>query len=99
MVLTANIGRKHDDVMSLNKNMDTTLEFIISKKSLIIFPIHKCDFFDNQLRPSKKANFWLRSRKANILTADIHIVFRGLKFEPDTEIGQKRVLKRSQRRE
>ena len=28
-------------------------------------------------------------RKAKILTADIHVVFRGLKFEPDTEIGQK----------
>jgi hypothetical protein len=45
--------------------------------------------FDNQLRPFKKENFWSRSRKAQILTADIHVVFRGLKFEPDTEIGQK----------
>jgi hypothetical protein len=27
--------------------------------------------------------------KAKILTAGIHRVFRGLKFEPDAEIGQK----------
>ena len=29
-----------------------------------------------------------RSRKAKILTTGIHVVFRGLKFEPDAEIGQ-----------
>ena len=34
-------------------------------------------------------NFCSISRKAIILTEDIHVVFRGLKFEPDTEIGQK----------
>jgi len=28
------------------------------------------------------------SRKAKILTTGIHGVFRGLKFEPDAEIGQ-----------
>jgi hypothetical protein len=28
------------------------------------------------------------SRKAKILTTGIHVVFRGLKFEPDAEIGQ-----------
>jgi hypothetical protein len=31
-------------------------------------------------------------RKAKILTTDIHLVFRGLKFESDTGIGQKGVL-------
>ena len=31
----------------------------------------------------------LSSRKAIILTTGIHGVFRGLKFEPDAEIGQK----------
>ena len=29
-----------------------------------------------------------RSRKTKILTTGIHVVFRGLKFEPDAEIGQ-----------
>jgi len=29
-----------------------------------------------------------RSRKAKILTTGIHVVFRGLKIEPDAEIGQ-----------
>jgi len=41
------------------------------------------------LRPLKNADFCLSSRKAIILTTDIHRVFRGLKFEPDAEIGQK----------
>jgi len=40
-------------------------------------------------RPLKNANFCSSSRKAKILTTGIHLVFRGLKFEPDTEIGQK----------
>ena len=30
-----------------------------------------------------------RSRKARILTTGIHLVFRGFKFEPDADIGQK----------
>ena len=30
--------------------------------------------------------------KMIILTTDIHIVFRGLKFESDADIGQKRVF-------
>jgi hypothetical protein len=42
-----------------------------------------------QLRPLQNAYFCSSSRKANILTADIHCVFRGLKFEHDAEIGQK----------
>ena len=29
-----------------------------------------------------------RSRKAKILTTGIHVVFRGLKFKPDADIGQ-----------
>jgi len=41
----------------------------------------------NEARPLKNANFCSSSRKAKILTAGIHGVFRGLKFEPDTEIG------------
>jgi hypothetical protein len=32
--------------------------------------------------------------KAKILTADIHLVFQGLKLEPDTEIGQKGLFKK-----
>jgi hypothetical protein len=37
----------------------------------------------------KNAHFCSSSRKAKILTAEIHGVFLGLKFEPDTEIGEK----------
>jgi hypothetical protein len=43
-------------------------------------------------RPLRNVQFCSRSRKTKILTTGIHIVFRGLKFEPDTEIGQKRVF-------
>jgi hypothetical protein len=38
-------------------------------------------------RPLKNVQFCSSSRKAKILTTGIHRVFRGLKFEPDTEIG------------
>jgi len=41
-------------------------------------------------RPLKNADFYSSSRKANILTTGIHRVFRGLKFEPDAEIGEKK---------
>jgi hypothetical protein len=37
----------------------------------------------------KNIQFWSRSRKAKISTAGIYLIFRGLKFEPDIEIGQK----------
>jgi len=40
------------------------------------------------MRPFKNAQFCSSSRKAKILTIGIHGVFRGLKFEPDAEIGQ-----------
>ena len=40
------------------------------------------------MRPFKNAQFCSSSRKAKILTTGIHGVFRGLKFEPDAEIGQ-----------
>ena len=43
----------------------------------------------DKLGPLKKVNFCLSSRKAIILTTGIHWVFWGLKFESDTEIGQK----------
>jgi hypothetical protein len=43
----------------------------------------------NKKRPLKKAHFWSRSRKAKISTGGIYEIFRGLRFEPDTEIGQK----------
>ncbi|MBU1182742.1 MAG: hypothetical protein KKF00_11385 [Proteobacteria bacterium] len=36
--------------------------------------------------------FCSSSRKAIILTTGIHLVFRGLKFEPDDEIEQKGAL-------
>ena len=41
------------------------------------------------LRPLKNVQFCSSSRKMKILTAGIHKVFRGLKFESDAEIGQK----------
>ena len=37
----------------------------------------------------KNVQFCPSSRKAKILTAGIYGIFRGLKFEPDAEIGQK----------
>ena len=40
-------------------------------------------------RALKKVQCCSRSRKTKILTIGIHVVFRGLKFESDTEIGQK----------
>ncbi len=36
----------------------------------------------------QNVQFCSRSRKANILTTGIHVVFRGLKYEPDADIGQ-----------
>ena len=36
----------------------------------------------------KNVHFCSRSRKAKILTTGIHVVFRGLKSEPDAVIGQ-----------
>jgi hypothetical protein len=37
----------------------------------------------------KNAQFYSRSRKTRILTTGIPVVFRGLEFESDAEIGQK----------
>ena len=37
--------------------------------------------------PLKNVQFCSISRKGKILTTGIHLVFRGLKFEPDAEIG------------
>ena len=41
------------------------------------------------MRPWKNVQFCSRPRKAKILAAGIHWVFRGLKFEPNDGIGQK----------
>ena len=41
------------------------------------------------MRPLKNGNFCLSSKKAKISTTGIYRIFRGLKFEPDAEIGQK----------
>ena len=40
------------------------------------------------MRQLQNVQFRSRSRKAKILTKRIHVVFRGLKFEPNAEIGQ-----------
>jgi hypothetical protein len=42
-----------------------------------------------EVRPFKNIQFWSKSRKARILTTGIPVVFRGLEFESDAEIGQK----------
>jgi hypothetical protein len=44
------------------------------------------------VRPLKNAQFCRRSRKTKNLTTGIHLVFRGLNFEYDAEIGQKGVF-------
>ena len=41
------------------------------------------------MRSLKNVHICSSSRKGKILTTGIHWVFRGLKFEPDVEIGQK----------
>jgi hypothetical protein len=33
--------------------------------------------------------YLFKIKEAKILTTGIHVVFRGLKFEPDADIGQK----------
>jgi hypothetical protein len=40
------------------------------------------------VRQFQNVQFSSKSRKAKILTTGIHAVFRGLKFEPDADIGQ-----------
>jgi hypothetical protein len=53
--------------------------------------------FSYILRPLQNVQFCSSSRKAKILTGGIYLIFRGLKFEPDTDtlvkhqrsIGQK----------
>jgi len=43
----------------------------------------------DRTRPLKNGNFCSSSRKAKISTTGIYRIFRGLKFEPDAEIGEK----------
>jgi len=40
-------------------------------------------------RPLKNVQFCPRARKTMISTKGIYEIFRGLKFDPDAEIGQK----------
>jgi len=46
----------------------------------------------NLRRPLKNVNFCSGSRKMKNLTAGIYGIFRGLDFESDAEIGQKRAV-------
>jgi hypothetical protein len=46
----------------------------------------------DETRPLKRIQFCSSSRRMKILTTDIHLVFRGLKSESDTEIGQKGIF-------
>ena len=41
------------------------------------------------LRQFQNVQFCSRSRKAKILTTGIHVVFRGLKIEPDVDIEKR----------
>jgi len=54
-----------------------------------MFPIEKLNNFSKTIFDLGMEYFCSISRKAIILTADIQVVFRGLKFEPDAESGQK----------
>ena len=56
----------------------------------IIFLIYS--FCSLNTRPLQNVQFRSRLRKTKTLTTDIHWVFRGLKFESDLKIGQKRVF-------
>jgi len=55
---------------------------LFEKKKYSLEAVSKCSI-------SKSVLICSRSRKAKILTTGIHRVFRGLKFEPDADIGQK----------
>jgi len=44
------------------------------------------------LRPLQNVQFCLSLSKAKILTTGTYRIFRGLKVEPDAEIGQKGTL-------
>jgi len=75
------------------------LNLIAQTERMPIFRANPCHFkglyflFDNKLRGLSRqfqnVQFCSKSRKAKILTTGIHVVFRGLKFEPDADIGQK----------
>jgi hypothetical protein len=56
----------------------------------VSFEFNKSEEYDHikELKPLQNAHFCSSSRKAKILTTRIHLVFRGLKFEPDTDMGQ-----------
>ena len=49
----------------------------------------KWTFYIIVKRPLKNGNLCSSSRKAKISTTGIYGIFRGLKFEPDAEIGHK----------
>jgi len=57
------------------------------RRDLFIALIHSLSLFKVSL--FQNIQFCPSSRKAKILTTGIQGVFRGLKFEPDAEIGQK----------
>jgi len=44
--------------------------------------------FQNKKSQFQNVSVCSSSRKAKILTTGIHVVFQGLKFEPNAEIGQ-----------
>ena len=46
-------------------------------------------FYHYILRQFQNVQFCSRSRKAKILTTGIYGIFRGLKVEPNADIGQK----------
>jgi len=59
---------------------------------IIFFKCKKWAKLFNSLRPLQNVQFCSSSRKVKILTTGIYWIFRGLKFEPDAEIGQKGTL-------
>jgi len=72
---------KRFEAGSYNRNFS----FILDRNLQVVYKF----LLKRYLRPLKNGNFCSSSRKAKISTTGIYRIFRGLKFEPDAEIGQK----------
>jgi hypothetical protein len=62
--------------------------FLKSKYPIIIFFPSTTRGYIVGSCPSRNGIFSLSSRRAKILTTGIYLIFRGLKFSPNTEIGE-----------
>jgi hypothetical protein len=83
-----NFGKRYQskEYFSSGSLSDINFSFPLGK----IGAVSKEQIYRNTpLKPLKNVQFCSSSRKAKILTTGIYLIFRGLKFEPDVEIGQK----------